>query len=67
MSDTLVHVVEIAGAVVAGAVVALRVIAPLTATKRDDDLLARLETVEAMLESLHLDSSDAVDPAPAAK
>lgn len=35
--------------VLAGAVVALKVIAPMTKTKVDDTLLARLEALEKML------------------
>lgn len=39
----------IAGGLVAGAVVALKIIAPRTATKKDDEILARLEALEKLL------------------
>lgn len=42
MLETIVAVV---GALVAGAVVALKVIAPKTATKKDDEILALLQKV----------------------
>lgn len=49
---TLHAVLAIAGALVAGAVVGLKVIAPMTATKTDDEVLARLEALEELLKKL---------------
>jgi hypothetical protein len=37
---------------VAGVVLALKVVAPLTATKVDDDVLKRLESLEEVLKKL---------------
>lgn len=48
----LQNVLLIAGGLLAGAVVGLKVIAPLTATKKDDELLKRLESLEEMLKKL---------------
>lgn len=39
----------VVGALLTGAVVALKVIAPLTATKVDDAVLAKLEAIEGLL------------------
>ena len=47
--DTLITVAQIATAVVAGAVVALHVIAPITKTQRDDDALTWLQWLETQL------------------
>lgn len=45
-------VLMIAGALLAGAVVGLKVIAPLTANKVDDEVLARLEALEELVKKL---------------
>lgn len=42
----------VAGALLAGAIVALKVIAPRTKTKKDDQMLARLEALEALVQKL---------------
>lgn len=47
--DTLITVAQIATAVVAGAVVALHVIAPITKTQRDDEALTWLQWLETQL------------------
>lgn len=46
------NVLLIAGGVLAGLVVGLKVIAPITATTKDDEVLARLEALEALLKKL---------------
>lgn len=45
-------VLMVLGALLAGAVVGLKVIAPMTANKVDDEVLARLEALEEMLKKL---------------
>lgn len=49
---SLSMILAVVGALVAGAVVGLKVIAPLTANKVDDEVLARLEQIEAALKAL---------------
>ncbi len=49
---TLQNVLMVAGGLVAGVVIALKVIAPMTATKADDVVLAKLEALEEMLKRL---------------
>jgi hypothetical protein len=49
MLDTLLQVAVIGQAVIAGAVVALHLIAPLTKTQKDDEALTWLQWVEATL------------------
>lgn len=46
---TLELVLAVAGGLVAGVVVGLKVIAPRTSTTVDDELLARLEKLEKLL------------------
>jgi hypothetical protein len=46
---TLQNILLVASGLVAGAVVGLKVIAPLTSNKVDDEVLARLEKLEQML------------------
>lgn len=48
----MVNALLVLSGVIAGVVVALKVIAPLTKTKVDDQVLARLEAVEKLLGSL---------------
>jgi len=68
----LSHVLTAAVAVLVGVVGALRVIAPMTKNTVDDEVLERLEQLEAVVHSLGLDgqpASDAPkasDPAPPA-
>ena len=45
-------ILMVAGALVAGAVIGLKVIAPRTATTVDDRVLARLEVLENLLKGL---------------
>lgn len=45
-------ILMLAGALVAGAVVGLKVIAPMTSTTVDDEVLKRLEQIEGVLKSL---------------
>lgn len=45
-------VLMLAGALIAGAVVGLKVIAPRTGTTMDDKLLERLEALEELLKKL---------------
>lgn len=49
---TLYTVGQIALGVLAGAIVALKYIAPRTVTTVDDNVLARLEALEALVEKL---------------
>lgn len=48
----LTVLISAAVGLLAGAVVALQVIAPLTKTKVDDNVLARLEQAEKLIEEL---------------
>ena len=48
----LTIILSVAGGLLAGAVLALKVIAPLTKTEVDDGVLKRLETLEEMLKKL---------------
>ena len=48
----LQNILLVAAGLVAGAVVALKVVAPLTATTKDNEVLARLEALEALLKKL---------------
>lgn len=45
-------ILMVAGALLAGAVVGLKVIAPMTATKVDDEVLAKLQALEDLLKKL---------------
>lgn len=54
----------VSGALV-GAIAALKIIAPKTATKADDDVLARLEALEAIAEKLLPGSPSAPTSEPA--
>lgn len=45
-------ILAVAGALVAGIVVGLKVIAPMTSTTVDDAVLKKLEALENMLQSL---------------
>lgn len=45
-------ILMIVAALVSGGVVGLKVIAPMTKTAVDDEVLKRLETLEGMLQSL---------------
>jgi hypothetical protein len=65
MSATLSHLIVGASALLAGAILALKVIAPLTSNTVDDSVLERLEQLEGIVQSLHLDGSPSVDPAAA--
>lgn len=49
----LQNILLIAGGLIAGAVVALKMIAPRTANKTDDTVLAKLEAIEALLSKLN--------------
>lgn len=49
---SLSMILAVVGALVAGAVVGLKVIAPMTANKVDDEVLLRLEQIEAALKAL---------------
>lgn len=48
----LQNILLVAGGLVAGVVVALKVIAPMTSTTKDDAVLAKLEALEAMLKKV---------------
>ncbi len=48
----LQNILLVAGGVLGGVVFALKVIAPMTATKVDDEVLARLAALEEMLKKL---------------
>jgi hypothetical protein len=50
--DMLMTILLIAAGVLAGGIAALKVIAPKTATTKDDEILARLEALEAIVEKL---------------
>ncbi len=50
----LVQILLIAGAVLAGAITALKVIAPKTATTKDDELLKALERIKELEKALGL-------------
>jgi hypothetical protein len=50
--DTLITVAQAALAIIAGAVVALHVIAPMTKTSKDDTVLTWLQWVELQLRKL---------------
>jgi hypothetical protein len=50
----LVQILLIAGAILTGAITALKVIAPKTATKKDDELLAALERIKELEKALGL-------------
>lgn len=45
-------VLSVVGALVAGVIVGLKVIAPRTATTKDDEVLKRLEVLEELLKKL---------------
>lgn len=49
---SLEMIIAVASGLVAGVVVGLKVIAPMTANKVDDAVLARLEAIEAVLKGL---------------
>jgi len=48
----LQNILLVASGVLAGVVVGLKVIAPLTANKVDDEVLARLEALEELIKKL---------------
>lgn len=48
----LQNILLVAAGVIAGIVTGLKVIAPMTATTKDDEVLARLEALEALLKKL---------------
>lgn len=48
----LVTILSVAAALVAGLVVGLKVIAPMTSNTVDDEVLKRLEQIEAALKAL---------------
>jgi hypothetical protein len=45
-------ILAVAGGLVAGVIVGLKVIAPMTSTTKDDAVLARLEKLEELLQKL---------------
>lgn len=56
-------VLAVVAGVLAGAIAALKLIAPKTATTKDDDVLKRLEALEALAEKL-LPAAPPSSPAP---
>ena len=48
----LMNILLVAAGVVSGIVVGLKVIAPMTSTTKDDEVLARLEQLEALLKKI---------------
>lgn len=48
----LMNILLVAVGVVSGVVVGLKVIAPMTSTTKDDEVLARLEQLEALLKKI---------------
>ena len=48
----LQNILLVAGGLVSGVIIGLKVIAPLTSTTKDDAVLARLEALEAMLKKI---------------
>lgn len=48
----LMNILMVVAGVLGGIIVGLKVIAPLTSTTKDDEVLARLEALEALLKKL---------------